>query len=118
MAFQLLKALGVAVLNVLGCLVPFIDNEVLDTLPFTVASTLAIFPISLQYHIISLLCNNLLPITLGYQGINESPTYASNSVASILMLVYQHVENPAYHSRILECFMSYKKNVVKVNFPI
>ncbi|CAD5115352.1 DgyrCDS4332 [Dimorphilus gyrociliatus] len=105
--------LGVAVLNVLGCLVSFIENEVLDTLPFTVASTLAFFPVSLQYHIISLLCNNLLPITLGYYGINDSPTYASNSVASILMLVYQHVENPAYHSRVLECFMSYKKNVVK-----
>ena len=57
--------LGESVLNVLGCLVPFLENDLLDSLPYTVASTLAIFPPTLHKDTIDLLCSNLLPMTLG-----------------------------------------------------
>ena len=57
--------LGEAVLNVLGCLVPFLMQDLLDSLPFTVASTLVIFPSTLHKDTIDLLCTSLLPMTLG-----------------------------------------------------
>ena len=57
--------LGESILNVLGCLVPFLENDLLDSLPYTVASTLAIFPPTLHKDTIDLLCSNLLPMTLG-----------------------------------------------------
>jgi hypothetical protein len=53
------------VLNVVGCLVPFLEHDLLDSLPYTVASTLAIFPPTLHKDTIDLLCSSLLPMTLG-----------------------------------------------------
>ena len=52
-------------LNVIGCLVPFLEYDLLDTLPSTVAGTLAVLPSNLQKDIIELLCTHLLPVTLG-----------------------------------------------------
>ena len=63
--FVLSAELGESILNVLGCLVPFLENDLLDSLPYTVASTLAIFPPTLHKDTIDLLCSNLLPMTLG-----------------------------------------------------
>ncbi|XP_046579791.1 LOW QUALITY PROTEIN: protein unc-79 homolog [Haliotis rubra] len=103
---------GEAVLNVLGWLVPFLEHDLLDSLPYTVASTLAIFPPTLHRDTIDLLCTRLLPMTLGYDGCIE-PTYASESAAAIITMVFQHTENGAFHSQILECLMSMKKDIVK-----
>ncbi|XP_041355146.1 protein unc-79 homolog isoform X3 [Gigantopelta aegis] len=103
---------GEAVLNVLGWLVPFLEHDLLDSLPYTVASTLAIFPPTLHKDTIDLLCSRLLPMTLGYDGCTE-PTYASESAAAIITLVFQHTENGAFHSQILETLMSMKKDIVK-----
>ena len=44
---------------------PFLEYDLLDTLPLTVAGTLAMFPGKLQKDIIDLLCTHLLPVTLG-----------------------------------------------------
>lgn len=52
-------------MKVLGCLVPFLEHDLLDSLPYTVASTLAIFPPTLHKETIDLLCSNMLPMTLG-----------------------------------------------------
>lgn len=104
--------LGEAISNVLGCLVPFLEHDLLDALPYTVASTLAIFPPSLHKDTIDLLCSSLLPMTLGSYGCDE-PTYASESVAAIITIVFQHTDNSMFHSQILEFFMSMKRDVVK-----
>ena len=63
--FVLCPDLGEAMLNVLGCLVPFLEHDLLDSLPYTVASTLATFPPTLHKDTIDLLCSSLLPMTLG-----------------------------------------------------
>ena len=63
--FALCPDLGEAMLNVLGCLVPFLEHDLLDSLPYTVASTLATFPPTLHKDTIDLLCSSLLPMTLG-----------------------------------------------------
>ncbi|CAI9733136.1 QUALITY PROTEIN: unc-79 homolog [Octopus vulgaris] len=104
--------LGEAISNVLGCLVPFLEHELLNALPYTVASTLAIFPPSLHKDTIDLLCSSLLPMTLGTFG-HDEPTYASESAAAIITIVFQHTENSMFHSQILEFFMSMKREVVK-----
>lgn len=104
---------GENVLKVLGCLVPFLEHDLLDSLPYTVASTLAIFPPTLHKDTIDLLCSNMLPMTLGFDGGFE-PTYASESAAAIITMVLQHTDNGSYHSQILECLMSIKRDLVKV----
>ena len=86
-------ALGEAVLVTLGRLVPFLEYDLLDTLPYTVAATLAVFPTTLQKDTIQLLCTNLLPVTLGYTGMNKNPTYATDSTAAIITMVFQYVSN-------------------------
>ncbi len=37
-------------------------------------------------------CNLLESFTLGYAGMNDNPTYASESTAAILMMVFQYIE--------------------------
>lgn len=49
----------------IGRLVPFVELEALDELPYIVASCLATFPESLHKNVVLLLCTNLLPNTLG-----------------------------------------------------
>ena len=76
--------LGESVLNVLGCLVPFLENDLLDSLPYTVASTLAIFPPTLHKDTIDLLCSNLLPMTLGEKVVTFNLLYTDG----FFLLVY------------------------------
>jgi len=57
-------ALGESILAVIGCLVPFLETDVLHCLPYTVATTLAVFPPTLHKDVVELLCANLLPVTL------------------------------------------------------
>ena len=61
----IILVLGESLLNVIGCLVPFLEYDLLDTLPLTVASALGTFSKSLHGEIIQLLCTNLLPSALG-----------------------------------------------------
>ena len=58
-------ALGESILGVIGCLVPFLETDILQSLPYTVATTLAVFPPTLHKDVVELLCTNLLPVTLG-----------------------------------------------------
>lgn len=54
-----------SILNTLACLAPFLPYELLDTLPYTFATTLTIFPSSVQKKTIDTLSNTLLPINMG-----------------------------------------------------
>ena len=65
MKYLSITVLGEAVLSVLGCLIPFLEYDLLDSLPYTFASTLATFPACLHKDTVDLLCTNLLPMTLG-----------------------------------------------------
>ncbi|CAG9132707.1 unnamed protein product [Plutella xylostella] len=47
-----------------------------------------------------------------YSG-DEEESQASQSVAAIIMMVFQHSDNPAHHSQLLECLMSMKSTVVR-----
>lgn len=50
-------------LHALVCLVPFLEHEMMDSMPLTVANTISLNFISHQ-DIIDMLCYNILPFTL------------------------------------------------------
>lgn len=62
--FITLVAFGHAILQLFGVIIWFLEPETVDTIPYTVASTLAVFPLALQPDTIDLLAGTLLPICL------------------------------------------------------
>ncbi|XP_063832700.1 protein unc-79 homolog [Ostrinia nubilalis] len=109
-----IQAFGQAVLQCLGCLLPFLEYDMIDNLPYLVAYCVAVFPVTLHQQILHLLCYYILPFTITrrYSGLEEE-SQASQSVAAIVMMVFQHSSNPAHHCQLLECLMSMKQTVVK-----
>ncbi|XP_028035618.1 protein unc-79 homolog isoform X2 [Bombyx mandarina] len=109
-----IQAFGQAVLQCLGCLLPFLEYDMIDNLPYLVAYCVAVFPVALHQEILNLLCYYILPFTITrrYSG-QEDESQASQSVAAIVMMVFQHSSNPAHHCQLLECLMSMKQTVVK-----
>ncbi|XP_069685618.1 protein unc-79 homolog isoform X4 [Periplaneta americana] len=110
-----LNGFGQAMLQCLGCLLPFLDHEMIDTLPYLTASMMAVMPSSLHQEIVNSLCFYILPFTITRRGDDddEMENYASQSVAAIIMMVFQYSEDPAHHCQLLECLMTNKMNVVK-----
>ncbi|XP_075984976.1 UNC-79 domain-containing protein isoform X3 [Anticarsia gemmatalis] len=109
-----IQAFGGAILQCLGCLLPFLEYDMIDNLPYLVAYCVAVFPVVLHQEILHLLCYYILPFTITrkYAGMEEE-SQASQSVAAIIMMVFQHSSNPAHHCQLLECLMSMKQTVVK-----
>ncbi|XP_059468536.1 protein unc-79 homolog isoform X3 [Neocloeon triangulifer] len=119
-----LHSFGQAVLQCLGCLLSFLDAETIDTLPYLVASSMAVLPDTLHQEIVNCLCFYILPFTITrkpqseeedrqHQHLQIEETYASQSVSAILMMVFQFSNNSAHHCQLLECLMSMKPGVVK-----
>ena len=57
-----LSPVGNALIHTMTCLAPFLSDEIVESLPYTIALTLTTFPKDLQKTIIDSLCNNFLPI--------------------------------------------------------
>nr|XP_040575380.1 protein unc-79 homolog [Lepeophtheirus salmonis] len=117
---------GKGFLSCLCSLIPFLERELIDTLPYIVASTLTVFPASLMEDVIDVLCWNLLPFTVSSEKPSdnfvlpkdgepvERENYASNSAAAIMMMVFQFVkDDTTIHRKITECFMALKEDLVK-----
>ncbi|KPJ10659.1 Protein unc-79-like [Papilio machaon] len=109
-----IQAFGQAVLQCLGCLLPFLEYDMIDNLPYMVAYCVAVFPACLHQEILHLLCYYILPFTITrrYSGMEEE-SQASQSVGAIIMMVFQHSNNPAHHCQLLECLMSMKQQTVR-----
>ncbi|KAM3960770.1 LOW QUALITY PROTEIN: UNC-79 domain-containing protein [Aphomia sociella] len=109
-----IQPFGQAILQCLGCLLPFLEYDMIDNLPYLVAYCVAVLPVALHQEILHLLCYYILPFTITrkYSG-QEEESQASQSVAAIVMMVFQHSSNPAHHCQLLECLMSMKQSVVK-----
>ncbi|KAG8194067.1 hypothetical protein JTE90_003015 [Oedothorax gibbosus] len=106
-------ALGSTILHVLSCLVPFLEHDLMDTLPTLVSATLTSFPASLHRDVVDLLCNRLLPFTFRPDPKNNDEGYASMSTVAVLMTVFQYTDCTAFHCQVLECLMGLKKDIVK-----
>lgn len=59
-----LVAFGKAVLQCLGCILPFLDKDLIDNLPYLTASSISVLPHSLHQDIINSLCYYILPFTI------------------------------------------------------
>ncbi|CAK1545778.1 unnamed protein product [Leptosia nina] len=109
-----IQAFGQAVLQCLGCLMPFLEYDMIDNLPYLVAYCVAMFPANLHQDILHLLCYYILPFTITRRYASmEEESEASQSVGAVIMMVFQHSTNPAHHCQLLECLMSMKQSVVK-----
>lgn len=64
-----LVAFGKAVLQCLGCILPFLERDLIDNLPYLTASCISVLPPSMHQEIINTLCYYILPFT-----ISECPT--------------------------------------------
>ena len=116
---------GKAFLNTLCSLVPFLERELIDTLPYNVCAMLTILPASLSQDIINVVCWHLIPFTINTRRLRDNlplsddsdinkENYASKSSAAILMMVFQFAkDNTAIHRQITEALMAVKEDLVK-----
>ncbi|XP_036013256.1 protein unc-79 homolog isoform X21 [Mus musculus] len=106
--------LGQSIFYTTTCLLPFLNDDVLSTLPYTMISTLATFPPFLHKDIIEYLSTSFLPMAiLGSSGREGVPAHVNLSASSMLMIAMQYTSNPVYHCQLLECLMKYKQEVWK-----
>lgn len=61
----LLSAMGEATLHCLGCIMPFLERDQIDSLPYVTSLTMAVFPRALHQKIVNALCFYVLPFTIG-----------------------------------------------------
>ena len=113
MAPQGLYDFGKAFLNTLCSLVPFLERELIDTLPYMCCAMLTALPSTLSQDIVYVICWHLVPFTICLRrpkdnlplgdGEGADPwasrdNYASKSASAILMMVFQSSkENIAIH---------------------
>ncbi|XP_006811597.2 LOW QUALITY PROTEIN: protein unc-79 homolog [Saccoglossus kowalevskii] len=112
------SALGEAILQTFACIIAFLEPDILETLPYTVATTLAIFPASVNKETVELLCKTFLPMTLSFYSFSDDtdrnePSYVTLSTSAITMLVLQQTTNKACHAQLVESMMTYAGNVCK-----
>ncbi|XP_058847508.1 protein unc-79 homolog isoform X1 [Acipenser ruthenus] len=107
--------LGQSIFYTTTCLLPFLGDDILSTLPYTMISTLATFPPFLHKDIVEYLSTSFLPMAI--LGSNRRgggvPAYVNLSASSMLMIAMQYTSNPVYHCQLLECLMKYKQEVWK-----
>ncbi|XP_055629591.1 protein unc-79 homolog isoform X6 [Toxorhynchites rutilus septentrionalis] len=108
-----LTTFGKALLQCFGCILPFLDRDLIDNLPYLAASSISVLPPSLHQDIINYLCYYILPFTITRQSDDDQECHACQSVSAVIMLVFQYSDNPAHHCQLLECLMRLKHNVVK-----
>ncbi|KAL0969069.1 hypothetical protein UPYG_G00222270 [Umbra pygmaea] len=107
--------LGQSIFYTTTCLLPFLSDDTLSTLPYTMISTLATFPPFLHKDIIEFLSTSFLPMAILGSTRRDAgvPAYVNLSASSMLMIAMQYTSNPVYHCQLLECLMKYKQEVWK-----
>ena len=123
----LVSAFGQATLQCLGCLLPFLEHDLIDNLPYLTASSIAVLPSSLHQDIVNSLCFYILPFTIRNSRVtvtskphncflarhNDKDQEICQSVSAVIMMVFQYSGNPAHHCQLLECLMTLKQNILK-----
>uniref|UniRef100_A0A8C5MYU6 Unc-79 homolog, NALCN channel complex subunit n=1 Tax=Leptobrachium leishanense TaxID=445787 RepID=A0A8C5MYU6_9ANUR len=107
--------LGQSIFYTTTCLLPFLSDDILSTLPYTMISTLATFPPFLHKDIIEYLSTSFLPMAILGSSRREGgiPQHVNLSASSMLMIAMQYTTNPVYHCQLLECLMKHKQEVWK-----
>ncbi|XP_069064328.1 protein unc-79 homolog [Pleurodeles waltl] len=105
--------LGQSIFYTTTCLLPFLSDDILSTLPYTMISTLATFPPFLHKDIIEYLSTSFLPMAIRSSRREGVTAHVNLSASSMLMIAMQYTSNPVYHCQLLECLMKYKQEVWK-----
>ncbi|XP_078033882.1 UNC-79 domain-containing protein [Augochlora pura] len=108
-----LFAFGQALLQCLACLLPFLDHDLIDNVPYLTASSISVLPVELHQDIVNYLCFYILPFTIARKTEDGMENAASQSIAAVIMMIFQYSSNPAQHRQLLECLMAVKPGVVK-----
>ncbi len=95
-------AVGESLLKTFECLCPFLSDDLLESLPYTISLSLTTFPKDLHKAIVDCLCNTILPISL-YSD-RSTNSFTTNSIPSIIMLVLQYANDTGK-------FLSTKKTI-------
>ncbi|CAF0899614.1 unnamed protein product [Brachionus calyciflorus] len=104
-------AVGQALIFTFGCLAPFLSDDLIETLPHTIALTLTTFPKELHKQIIEVLCNTVIHISIMSNSAAES--FTLNCIPSLIMIVLEYGEDPTFHVQLFECLLSLKKNLIQ-----
>ena len=100
---------GKAFINTMCALVPFLERELIDTLPYILCGMLTVLPASLGQEIVNAVCWHLIPFTICTKRPKDNvaltedmdlnkENYASKSSAALLMMVFQFAkDNTAIH---------------------
>ncbi|XP_072402043.1 protein unc-79 homolog isoform X3 [Diabrotica undecimpunctata] len=102
---------GQSILQILGCLLPFLEHDLIDNLPYLAASSISVLPHHLHQEIINTLCFYILPFTITRHG--DRDNNICQSVSAVIMMVFHNSTNPAHHCQLLECLMTLKQNILK-----
>ncbi|XP_057672302.1 protein unc-79 homolog isoform X3 [Diorhabda carinulata] len=102
---------GQSMLQILGCLLPFLEHDLIDNLPYLTASSISVLPNNLHQEIINTLCFYILPFTISRH--NDRDSDICQSVSAVIMMVFQYSTNPALHCQLLECLMTLKQNILR-----
>ncbi|KAL2737006.1 protein unc-79 [Vespula squamosa] len=108
-----LQAFGQALLQCLACLLPFLEHDLIDNMPYLAASSISVLPMELHQDIVNYLCFYILPFTITRKTEDGNENSASQSIAAVIMMIFQYSNNPAHHCQLLECLMTLKPGVVK-----
>ncbi|CAI9594751.1 unnamed protein product, partial [Staurois parvus] len=87
--------LGQSIFYTTACLLPFLSDDILSTLPYTMISTLATFPPFLHKDITEYLSTSFLPMAICSRGREGNvPQHVNLSASSMLMIAMQYTSNP------------------------
>lgn len=82
-------------LQCLGCILPFLDKDLIDNIPYLAASSISVLPSVLHQDIINSMCFYILPFTITRQSMYEDQEcHSCQSVSAVIMLVFQYSDNP------------------------
>ena len=107
-----------ALLNILACLPPFLDFELVDMIVYALSCSFGYFPPQHHQKLIELMCHNMLPVTLGFSSQLDETTYTAESTSTMILAVFQYTENRMLHSKITEAIMTLKEDVYKDLFVV
>ncbi|XP_076762508.1 UNC-79 domain-containing protein isoform X3 [Xylocopa sonorina] len=108
-----LQAFGQALLQCIASLLPFLDHDLIENVPYLTASSISVLPVELHQDIVNYLCFYILPFTITRKTEDGMENAASQSIAAVIMMIFQYSNNPAHHCQLLECLMALKPGVVK-----
>lgn len=116
---------GQALLQCLACLLPFLDHDLIDNVPYLTASSISVLPVELHQDIVNYLCFYILPFTISEPFVlciyiifihiacvrrrffliaarkteDGGENAASQSIAAVIMMIFQYSSNPGIKSK-------------------